>query len=86
MRGSGIPSVDDFVQAYLEHLRAPHKKKYVSTSAGHIRIDQGGERTILGPDGSPIRIVEHPTSSTQIEANDSLHAVVRPTAVSNKAR
>lgn len=87
MRVEGrAPTLDDFVQAYLTKMRAEHKHRFVSTTAGHLRIDQGGEQILYGPNGAPIRVVEHATNSTQIEVGDSLHAVIRPSTISTTAR
>ena len=71
------PSLDEYVQAYLLAMRAPLKERTVFTGAGKQVVRSNGERTIYGPKGEPIRVVELPEGGNQIEHGDHLHAVVR---------
>jgi len=72
------PSLDDYVQAWLTKMRAPLKRRTQFGPAGRAVIRSTGERIIYGPNGQPIRVIEHPEGGNQIEHGDHLHAVVRP--------
>jgi len=71
------PTLDEYVQAYLTAMRAPVKERTQFTSAGRQVIRSAGERTIYGPKGEPIKVIELPEGGNQIEHGDHLHAVVR---------
>lgn len=77
----GTPTTDEYVKAFLLAMRAPTKKRTTFGQVGRFEIGLSGERVLRAPDGTPIRIVETPDGSTQIEHGDSLHAVVRPTII-----
>ena len=77
------PTLDDYVQAFLTHMRAPLKQRTQFGPAGRAVIRSSGERVILGPNGQPIRVVEHPDGGTQVEHGEHLHAVIRPTIITN---
>jgi len=85
-----VPTVDEYVQAFLTAMRAPLKQKFMSTVAGRVTLRRDGERVIYGPNGAPIRVVEkvnHADGSSggnQIEHGDRLHAVIRPPTVQAK--
>ncbi len=72
-------TTEEFVQAHLLALRNRRlRDKFVSTVAGGLRIRFDTERRIYGPDGKPIKIVQHVRGGTQVENGDHLHAVARP--------
>lgn len=78
----GVPSTDEFVQAFLTSLRADTKKRTMFTSAGRSVQQSRGERIIYGPNGEKIRVLEDPNQATQVEQrDDKLHAVMRPGTV-----
>jgi len=85
MKISGPPTVDDFVAAYLTQMRAPlRQRRTVIGPAGTFRPLEDGERVLLGPDGTRIRIAENISGGTQVEHGEHLHAVVRPKAATMK--
>ena len=76
-----VPTLDEYVQAFLTSFRAQPKEKTMFTSAGRSVQRSDGERVIYGPKGQPIRVLEDPLSGTQIEHGDHLHAVIRPQTI-----
>lgn len=76
--------LDKWVQSHLTSMRAqPKQRRTVIGPAGTFRPLDDGEAVLLGPDGTPVRIVERigddgQASGNQIEHGDHLHAVVRP--------
>lgn len=84
-----MPTVDDYVNAYLLHMRAKPRERFVSTVAGTATVRSDGERVIYGPNGEPIRVLERAperdgSTGNQIETDGRLHAVVRPAALSRR--
>ena len=79
--GRPVPNLDDWVQLALTSLRAPLKQRTVFTRAGRSTLHRSGEQVIYGPNGQPVRVIEHPEGGNQIEHGDHLHAVVRPKPV-----
>ena len=75
---SYTPTLHQYVQAYLQAMRAPWKETIVSTSAATSRVHSEGTRTLYGPKGEPIKITEDLAHGTHIEHGDHLHCVVRP--------
>lgn len=73
-----VPTLDDYVAAFLTQMRAPLRRSTTFTPAGRTVMRHSGERVLYGPKGQPIRVVENPDGGTQIEHGDHLHAVVRP--------
>ena len=69
-----------------DELRAALRESTVFTVAGRVHVRKPGERTILGPTGEAIRIVEVPEGGNQIEHGDHLHAAIRPEAAAVVAR
>jgi hypothetical protein len=80
------PTLDEYVQAFLKAMRAPLKERTQFGPAGRAVIRSNGARTIYGPNGEPIKVVEDPMHGTQIEHGDHLHAVVRPATVTKSSR
>jgi hypothetical protein len=80
------PTLDEYVQAFLKAMRAPLKERTQFGPAGRAVIRSNGVRTIYGPNGEPIKVVEDPLHGTQIEHGDHLHAVVRPSTVTKSSR
>ena len=80
------PTLDDYVAAFLMHMRAPLKQATTFTPAGRTVLHRDGERILYGPRGEKIKVVEDTRHGTHIEHGDHLHAVVRPQSVTNKLR
>lgn len=80
-RVPGTPTLDEYVAAYMHSMRAPLKAKTMFGPAGRQVVHESGERILYGPKGEKIRVIEQPGHSTQIEAGDRLHGVVRPQPV-----
>jgi hypothetical protein len=72
--------MDEFLERYITRLRAPTRKVTRFGPGGRARGERSGEKVIYGPDGSPLRIVEHPGGGVQVEEGDRKHAVIRPPA------
>ena len=71
--------VDEFVRRNLTQLRAPLKRSTVFGPAGRWVRRRTGERIILAPNGTPIRVVQYTDNGTAVEhGDDHRHAVVRP--------
>lgn len=83
-RVPGTPTLDEYVEAFMHSMRAPLKAKTVFGPAGRQVVHESGERILYGPKGEKIRVIEQPGHSTQIEAGDRLHGVVRPQPVRMK--
>lgn len=76
-----VPTLDEYVNAYLGAMRAPLRAKTVFGPVGRSTAYESGERILFGPKGEKIRVIEHPGGSTQVEIGEQLHAVVRPQPV-----
>lgn len=81
------PTLVEYVETYLNGMRAPLKEKTIFSPAGRGVIHQPGERILLGPKGQKIRVYDTP-SGTQVEHGNErgrgvehLHAHVRPRVV-----
>lgn len=74
---AAVPTIDEYVRAFLTSMRAPLKEQTVSTSAGTTRIRKPGERILYGPKGQPIRVIELPEGGNIVEHGDQQHAHVR---------
>lgn len=81
MKHRTTPTLDEYVQAFLTKMRAPVKQRTVFTAAGKAVVRSTGTKTLYGPNGQPIKVVEDTEGGTQIEHGDHLHAVVRPNLV-----
>ena len=51
------PTLDEYVQAFLTHMRAPLKTATTFTPAGRTVLHRDGERVIFGPRGEKIKVV-----------------------------
>lgn len=76
-----VPTLDEYVNAYLGAMRAPLRAKTTFGPAGKSTTYAPGERVLYGPKGEKIRVIEHPGGSTQVEVGDQLHGIVRPQPV-----
>lgn len=77
-----VPTVDEYVGAFLTAFRAPLKESTMFTTAGRSVQHRDGERLIYGPNGAVIgRVREDVMHGTHIEQNDRLHAVARPPSI-----
>lgn len=83
---SAARSLPKFVEAHLLEMRAPLKERTMFGPAGRCVLRSKGERTIYGPNGEPIKIVEDEFAGVQVEHGEHLHAVVRPRTVTKGAR
>ena len=71
--------VDEFVRRNLAQLRAPLKRATVFGPAGRWTRRRTGERIILGPNGTPVRVVQYIDGGTAVEhGSDHRSAVARP--------
>jgi len=68
--------VDQFIAANLKQLTAPLKRATVFGPAGRWQRRRTGERVILGPDGTPIRIVQYVDGGTAVEHGIEHRSVV----------
>jgi len=80
------PTLDEYVQAFLTQMHAPVKQRTVFTQAGKVVVRSNGTKTLYGPNGQPIKVIEDPEGGTQIEHGDHLHAVVRPRLITTGVR
>jgi len=72
-------NVDAYVRQHLLEMRAPLKHSTVFGPAGRWVRRKTGERVILGPNGTPIRVVQYVDGGSAVEhGNDHRHAVARP--------
>lgn len=82
------PTVHDYVRAFLTQMRAPVKESKTFTVAGAVTIRKPGERILLAPDGTKLRVIENPgpgsSGGNQVEHGDHLHAHVRPVCATNQ--
>ena len=70
---------DAFIQAHLTQMQAPLKRATVFGPAGRWVQRKTGERIVLGPNGTPIRVVSYIDGGSAVEhGNDFRHAIVRP--------
>lgn len=81
LRSGRTPTVHQYVAAFLTQMRAETRKTTVFGPAGRAVVQRPGERVLLAPDGTPIRVVELPEGGNQVEHGDHLHAHVRPRVV-----
>lgn len=86
-RTGRTPTLVEYVESYLNFMRAPLREKVMFTKAGRTVIHEPGERIIYGPKGQKIRIVDT-QSGTQVEHGNEKgrgvehqHAHVRPECV-----
>jgi len=80
------PDVDAYVQEYLQSFRTDPRQATQFGFGGRVRILRPGERVLYAPDGTPFRVIENPDGGTQIEQDDRLHAVIRPSTVRSTGR
>ena len=71
-------TADDYIAAAMQELRADLRERTIFGPAGRAVVRYSGERRIVAPDGTPIKIIELPEGGNQIETDHSLHAHVRP--------
>lgn len=76
-----VPTVDEYVAAFLQMMEAPTKQKTVFAGGLKQRVRSAGEKTIFAPDGTPLKIVSDPSGVTHVEHGDHQHAHVRPRPV-----
>ena len=77
--GRVVIDVDEFITRHLTELTAPLKRSTTFGPAGRWVQRKTGERVILGPDGTPIRIMQYVDGGSAVEhGNDTRHAVARP--------
>ena len=70
---------DEYIQRHLTAMQAPLKRATVFGPAGRWVQRKTGERVILGPNGTPIRVVSFIDGGSAVEhGNDTRHAIVRP--------
>ena len=70
---------DEYIQRHLTQLQAPLKRATVFGPAGRWVQRKTGERVILGPNGTPIRVVSFIDGGSAVEhGDDTRHAIVRP--------
>jgi hypothetical protein len=80
-----IPTLDDYVQQHLTQMRAPLKRATVFGPKGRWVQRKTGERIMLAPDGTPIRVVQFIDGGSAVEhGNDTRHAVARPLPVNTR--
>ena len=74
-----VPTLDEYVQAHLTAMRAPLKRATVFGPSGRWVQRKTGERIVLAPDGTPIRVVSFIDGGSAVEhGDDTRHAVARP--------
>ena len=74
-----IPTVDEYVRRHLLDMQAPLKRATVYGPAGRWVRRKTGERIVLAPNGTPIRVVSYVDGGSAVEhGNDHRHAVARP--------
>jgi hypothetical protein len=84
------PTLTEYVETYLNRMRAPLKESTMFTRAGRTVIHSPGERIIYGPKGQKIRILELDNGNLIQHGNERGHGVehqhahVRPKCVTNK--
>ncbi len=81
---SKVPTVDEYVGAFLTFMQAPLKSKTVFGQSGRFVQKLPGELVLYAPDGTPIRVAQDTENGSQIEHGEHLHAVVRPRAATTK--
>ena len=74
---------DQWVQLYLKRMRAERKQRrtliFGSGAANRAHLtDDVGERVLYGPTGVPVRVLEYEGGNQIEQADDRLHAIVRP--------
>lgn len=86
-KGGRTPTLVEYVETYLNRMRAPLKERTVFTPAGRTVTHLPNERVIFGPRGQKIRIVDD-VRGTQVEHGNEhgrgvehQHAHVRPECV-----
>jgi len=80
-----IPTLDDYVQQHLTQMRAPLKRATVFGPSGRWVQRKTGERIVLAPDGTPIRVVQFIDGGSAVEhGNDTRYAVARPLPVNTR--
>jgi hypothetical protein len=74
-----VKNDDEYIQRHLTAMQAPLKRATVFGPAGRWVQRKTGERVILGPNGTPIRVVSFIDGGSAVEhGNDTRHAIVRP--------
>lgn len=67
------------VSKFGGNFKAPEKTKLISTAWGTMRVRCDSETTIQLPNGEWVRVwTDASGKATQVEEDDSLHAIVRP--------
>ena len=67
-----IPTLDDYVQAHLTAMQAPLRRATVFGPAGRWVQRRTGERIMLAPDGTPVRVVSFIDGGSAVEhGNDT---------------
>lgn len=68
-------------------LIAPEKKKFVSLPMRSMHVRQSSECVIVLPNGHKVHVMTDASRvATQIEEDDSMHAIVRPNAIRTGTR
>jgi hypothetical protein len=75
----------EYIQRFLTQMQAPLKRATVFGPSGRWVQRRTGERIILGPNGTPIRVVSYIDGGSAVEhGNDTRHAVARPAPVTTR--
>jgi hypothetical protein len=74
-----MPTLDDYIAAFKSAFRAPRGTKTILAGGRAMQVRTAGERVIHLPNGHTVKVsVDDSGVATQIEDNDTLHAIVRP--------
>jgi hypothetical protein len=83
-----VPTVHEYVRAFLTQFRAKHREVTHFTPGlkrnWRTRVKHTGERVLYAPDGTPIRVQDHPYSGAQVEHGEHVHAAVRAPLVTRQ--
>ena len=70
------------IQAALDKFRAPRGEKTIWAGMRRMRVRTAGEKVLFLPNGVTVKVTTDDSGvATQIEENESLHAIARPNGV-----
>lgn len=77
---------EELIKMSVQKFTAPRGTKFVHAGGRAMHVRTAGERVLLLPDGSKVRVsVDDSGVATQIEEDEALHAVVRPRPINMSA-
>lgn len=73
---------ETLIQVAVDKFRAPRRQRFVHAGGRGMHTHSQGEKVLYLPNGSTVKVTTcDADSTTQVEEDEHLHAVVRPAPV-----